>query len=331
MESGGGSSVASSACFSPFSISLKLALFAPFSDAVSLSLRLLCGHDGSLDHSTRPRPESASAERATAKRERATSDARILRGLKRELLPINRSLASLFSSHPHHQAKPFMDKAYLSVFVNAMIENPAFDSQTKETLTLRPSSFGSKCDLPEKFMKQVADAGVAERVLSFATFKQDRALKKTDGAKRARIVGLPKLMDANDAGGRHSEDCTLILTEGDSAKSLVVGGLSVAGRDRFGVFPLRGKLLNVRDASAAAVAGNAEIQNIKQILGLQHGKVYENAKALRYGHLMIMTDQDHDGSHIKVSCWGVFFFFEKEEEEEARSPKRKKLQNHNRA
>ena len=102
MESGGGSSVASSACFSPFSISLKLALFAPFSDAVSLSLRLLCGHDGSLDHSTRPRPESASAERATAKRERATSDARILRGLKRELLPINRSLASLFSSHPHH-------------------------------------------------------------------------------------------------------------------------------------------------------------------------------------------------------------------------------------
>jgi DNA topoisomerase-2 len=52
-------------------------------------------------------------------------------------------------------------------------------------------------------------------------------------------AGLPKLMDANDAGGRNSEHCTLILTEGDSAKSLVVGGLSVAGRDRFGVFPLR--------------------------------------------------------------------------------------------
>ena len=109
-------------------------------------------------------------------------------------------------------------------------------------------------------------------------------------------------MDANDAGTRHSEHCTLILTEGDSAKSLVVGGLSVAGRDRYGVFPLRGKLLNVREASASQVAANAEIQNIKQILGLQHGKVYENAKALRYGHLMIMTDQDHDGSHIKV--WG---------------------------
>ena len=205
--------------------------------------------------------------------------------------------------------KPFMVKNYLWVFVNAQIENPAFDSQTKETLTLRPSSFGSRCDLPDKFLKAVADAGVADRVLSFASFKQDRALKKTDGAKRARIVGLPKLMDANDAGGRHSEQCTLILTEGDSAKSLVVGGLSVAGRDRFGVFPLRGKLLNVRDAPAAAVAGNAEIQNIKQILGLQHGKAYDSAKSLRYGHLMIMTDQDHDGSHIKGLIMNFFHHF----------------------
>ena len=57
------------------------------------------------------------------------------------------------------------------------------------------------------------------------------------------MAGLPKLMDANDAGGRNSEHCTLILTEGDSAKSLVVGGLSVAGRDRFGVFPLRCDLM----------------------------------------------------------------------------------------
>lgn len=52
-------------------------------------------------------------------------------------------------------------------------------------------------------------------------------------------AGLTKLDDANDAGGRNSEQCTLILTEGDSAKSLVIAGMSVAGRDKFGVFPLR--------------------------------------------------------------------------------------------
>ena len=63
--------------------------------------------------------------------------------------------------------------------------------------------------------------------------------------------------------------------------------------------PCRGKLLNVREATAAQVSQNQEITHIKQILGLQHGKVYDDASSLRYGHLMIMTDQDHDGSHIK--------------------------------
>jgi hypothetical protein len=76
-----------------------------------------------------------------------------------------------------------------------------------------------------------------------------------------------------------------------------ISGLGVVGRDKYGVFPLRGKLLNVRDASTKQITDNAEISLIKQIMGLQHGKVYEDTKALRYGHLMIMTDQ--------VSCRGT--------------------------
>ena len=52
-------------------------------------------------------------------------------------------------------------------------------------------------------------------------------------------AGLPKLNDANNAGTRHSAECTLILTEGDSAMSLAVAGLAVIGRDSYGVFPLR--------------------------------------------------------------------------------------------
>lgn len=55
--------------------------------------------------------------------------------------------------------------------------------------------------------------------------------------------------DANEAGTKNSKRCTLILTEGDSAKTLAVAGLGVIGRDYYGVFPLRGKLLNVRDAN----------------------------------------------------------------------------------
>ncbi|KND03704.1 DNA topoisomerase 2 [Spizellomyces punctatus DAOM BR117] len=195
--------------------------------------------------------------------------------------------------------KPFQAKNHLWLFVNCYIENPAFDSQTKENMTLRQSSFGSKCNISEDFMKKVLKSGVVDNILSFARFKQDQLLKKTDGVKKTRITGMAKLDDANNAGTRNAHKCTLILTEGDSAKSLAVSGLSVVGRDNFGVFPLRGKLLNVREASHSQITQNTEINAIKQILGLQHGKVYTSTDSLRYGHLMIMTDQDHDGSHIK--------------------------------
>ncbi|CAI5535699.1 unnamed protein product [Closterium sp. Naga37s-1] len=180
-----------------------------------------------------------------------------------------------------------------------MIVNPAFDSQTKETLNTRASEFGSTCKLPDSFLQKVAKSGVIDSILSFATFKANKDMKKSDGSKKQRLTGISKLDDANDAGGRNSEQCTLILTEGDSAKALAVSGLSVVGRDKYGVFPLRGKLLNVRDAPAKQLTENAEITNIKQIMGLQQGKHYDSTKSLRYGHLMIMTDQDHDGSHIK--------------------------------
>lgn len=77
--------------------------------------------------------------------------------------------------------------------------------------------------------------------------------------------GIPKLEDANDAGTAKSVDCTLILTEGDSAKTLAVSGLGVIGRDRYGVFPLRGKLLNVREATTKQLLENAEINNIIKV------------------------------------------------------------------
>ncbi|KAJ9111708.1 hypothetical protein QFC19_001068 [Naganishia cerealis] len=195
--------------------------------------------------------------------------------------------------------KPFQIKNHMWIFVNALIENPAFDSQTKETLTLKASAFGSKVDLSEAFIKKVANSGIVDNVLNWAKFKSDQMMKKTDGAKRSRISGIVKLEDANNAGGKKAKDCTLILTEGDSAKALAVSGLSVVGRDNYGVFPLRGKLLNVREATTDSILKNQEIQFIRQIMGLKHNAEYKSVESLRYGSLMIMTDQDHDGSHIK--------------------------------
>ncbi|KAJ6897486.1 hypothetical protein NC651_023380 [Populus alba x Populus x berolinensis] len=203
--------------------------------------------------------------------------------------------------HKNGNIKAHNVKNYLWVFVNCLIDNPAFDSQTKETLTLRQSSFGSKCEISEDFLKKVAKSEIVDNLLSWAKFKENKELKKTDGTKTAK-VNVPKLEDANEAGGRYSEKCTLILTEGDSAKALAiagVAGLSQMERNFYGVFPLRGKLLNVREATSKQLKENKEIESIKKILGLQHDKQYSNVKSLRYGHMMIMTDQDHDGSHIK--------------------------------
>jgi len=198
--------------------------------------------------------------------------------------------------------KPMHVKNHLKLFINCQIENPAFDSQTKEFMTLKQSAFGSKCAPSDKFFKDVQSCGVIDSILAFAQSKQNKELKKTDGAKKARLTGISKLDDANEAGGRNGHMCTLIITEGDSAKALAVSGLAVIGRDYYGVFPLRGKLLNVRDAPHSTIMNNKEISELKQIIGLQQGKDYSDLasrKTLRYGHLMIMTDQDHDGSHIK--------------------------------
>ncbi|ANQ06316.1 DNA topoisomerase 2 [Plasmodium coatneyi] len=195
-------------------------------------------------------------------------------------------------------------KNHLWVFVNCLIVNPTFDSQTKETLTTKPVKFGSKCILSDKTINGVLKSPILSNILLWAQAKAQVELRKKMKAgsskARERIIGIPKLEDANDAGSKHSQDCTLILTEGDSAKTSCLAGLSIVGRDKYGVFPLKGKLLNVRDASFKQLMDNKEIQNIFKIMGLDiTDKNKEDIKGLRYGSLMIMTDQDYDGSHIK--------------------------------
>ncbi|KAH8238090.1 hypothetical protein KR026_007497 [Drosophila bipectinata] len=198
--------------------------------------------------------------------------------------------------------KPFQVRNHLWIFINCLIENPTFDSQTKENMTLQAKSFGSKCTLSEKFITGMSKSGIVESVLAWAKFKAQNDIAKTGGRKSSKIKGIPKLEDANEAGGKNSINCTLILTEGDSAKSLAVSGLGVIGRNFYGVFPLRGKLLNVREANFKQLSENAEINNLCKIIGLQYKKKYlteDDLKTLRYGRVMIMTDQDQDGSHIK--------------------------------
>jgi len=198
--------------------------------------------------------------------------------------------------------KNFQVKQHLWLFVNCLIVNPTFDSQTKETMTLGVKDFGSKCALGDKFQKDLQKSGIIENVLAWSKFKADMKQTKASGKKTNKLRGIAKLEDANEAGTKNSSGCTLILTEGDSAKTLAVAGLGVIGRDYYGVYPLKGKLLNVREATTKQILENKEINDLVKIIGLQYKKKYEtmdDIKALRYGKVMIMTDQDQDGSHIK--------------------------------
>ncbi|KAI1635437.1 DNA topoisomerase [Biscogniauxia mediterranea] len=207
-------------------------------------------------------------------------------------------LKTLNKKKKGHSLKSNHIRNHIFIFINCLINNPAFNSQTKEQMTTKVSQFGSKCPLTEGFLKKIGQTEAINNIIHFAEQKADKMLAKSDGNKRSRISNA-KLVDANLAGTRHGHECTLILTEGDSAKSLAVAGRAILDPDRIGVFPLRGKMLNVRDASIDQITKNQEIQNIKQFLGLKHKQVYTDTKGLRYGHLMIMADQDHDGSHIK--------------------------------
>lgn len=197
----------------------------------------------------------------------------------------------------------------LMVFVKAQIVNPSFDSQTKETLTTNAKKFGSRCDIDKSFIDNlVRKTPIVERIIRLMEYKGSKLLNRTDGCKRSRIK-VPKLDDANWAGGTKSKRCTLILTEGDSAKTMAIAGLSVVGRDAYGVFPLRGKILNVRDANVDKIGKNKEITALKQILGLKSNTKYDMNTVpwpLRYGKIMIMTDQDTDGSHIKGLLFNIF-------------------------
>jgi DNA topoisomerase-2 len=205
--------------------------------------------------------------------------------------------------------KPQQVKNAFNIFVKATIENPNFSSQVKSECTSKSQDFGSKFEPPKGFIKNVLKTGIADELMALSKFKEMKELQKSDGARKSKITGIPKLDDANHAGTKHSGKCTLIVTEGDSAKTLAVAGLSVVGRDQYGVFPLRGKCKNVRDVSVAQLTSNQEFNDLKKILGLQQGKVYKDVSELRYGRLMIMTDADNDGSHIKGLILNMIHYF----------------------
>ena len=223
---------------------------------------------------------------------------------------ITRKLSMFIEKKKKIVVSPNTIKEQLVLFLRCDIENPAFDSQTKDFMNTPSAKFGSTCTVSDAFIEKLAKMGVMDMACSLTEAKETRLAKKTDGQKTKTIRGIPNLIDANFSGTAQSNECILILCEGLSALSGIVSGLSSSDRNTIGIYPLKGKLLNVRGEAIAKISANKEITDIKKILGLETGKEYTNVadihRNLRYGKIMVMTDQDLDGSHIKGLCINLF-------------------------
>ena len=189
-------------------------------------------------------------------------------------------------------------KRHTTIVMSCRLVNPRFTSQMKTKLSYPKPSIS----IAESKLKKLMSWNLLDRLHAELVAKQYKALEKTDGKKR-RHIDVDKLEDANWAGTPKSQQCALYITEGDSAMgyATTMFGLVKDGRNTMGVMPIRGKMLNVRNATFKQKIENKEIQSIKGALGLKENVDYmddDNYKTLRYGRLVILADSDVDGKHI---------------------------------
>jgi DNA topoisomerase II len=216
----------------------------------------------------------------------------------------NGLINKISAKHKDVNIRPAYIKDNITLFVSCIIDKPQFNSQSKEELTNNITARNG-CIISNEFIDKIMNSELIDDVINLAIFKDEQNLKKTDG-KRGKKEIIEKYRPAAWAGTKRSQECLLIITEGDSAKTFALWGIKEYeeqtghGNDKFGVFPIRGKMLNVRNANIKQIQNNAEITNIKKIIGLRQDMIYNNqtAKELNYGGILILTDQDLDGFHI---------------------------------
>lgn len=188
-------------------------------------------------------------------------------------------------------------KDNLFIILNCIVVNPKFNSQTKDVMT----SPIKDVTVSEAFLKKIYNSPITQEVVEVTSFKDRKKLDKDVSVVKKSKMIVKNLEDATNAGTSKSSGCSLFLTEGLSASSFAVSGLSVIGRANYGVFSLKGVVLNVREATQAQLLKNEEILNIKKIMGLHTTKKYETDEefaSLRYSSIIILADQDKDGIHI---------------------------------
>lgn len=207
-----------------------------------------------------------------------------------------------------HKTKlsPKTVKDHLAVLVIATVYNPRFTSQLKDRLSTTSKDLGFDVDVAKKLATWAKGSGVLEEMAAAEQAKSMKTTLKKNNVGSSKKCHIEKYDPAHDLA-TDGPNCHLLILEGDSAKSLAVSGLSVVGREKFGIFPLRGVPLNVRTAKDAM--SNKEVSNLVKICGVYPGCSWRD---LKYGKIVILSDQDYDGSHIGGLIMNMFAFMVKD-------------------
>lgn len=199
--------------------------------------------------------------------------------------------------------RPAIIKQHIALFAKCKIASPMFTSQAKEEMCSEPKNFGATYKPSKAFVNKILSSAIVSNIVSHMKGEVDKAENAVINQLNKQSINLKSIIKFDDASSKNRRVCDLILTEGDSAAKTI---LSARDPSKVGVFPMKGKFMNVRNFKDSVVAANEEFQSICAIMGLKVKQKVENIDQLRFSRIIIATDQDPDGMHIRGLMFNMF-------------------------